>query len=90
MPQAVASSPAQPASSQAPMAKNAFAHMMQQQRERSQSWTFFLGGRQDGAFFWHIWRDDRAPDTGGWSMQRAKSVSFMPLCSLTFCHCMHL
>ena len=66
MPQAVARSPPQPAGSQALPAKNAFAHMMQQQRERSQSWTFFLGERQDGSFYWHIWRDDRAPDSGDW------------------------
>ncbi len=36
---------------------NAFAHMMQSQREQSQMWSFFLGRRPDGAYFWHMWRD---------------------------------
>ena len=38
-------------------AGNAFAHMMQKQRERSQTWSFFLGRHPDGAYYWHIWRD---------------------------------
>ncbi|KAK9915160.1 hypothetical protein WJX75_005443 [Coccomyxa subellipsoidea] len=48
---------------------NAFAHMMQKQRERSQTWSFFLGRHPDGAYYWHIWRDKHlaadAKATGG-------------------------
>ncbi|CAK0782015.1 hypothetical protein CVIRNUC_005529 [Coccomyxa viridis] len=36
---------------------NAFAHMMQKQRERAQTWTFYLGRADDGGLFWHFWRD---------------------------------
>ncbi|BDA43711.1 hypothetical protein COCOBI_04-7260 [Coccomyxa sp. Obi] len=38
-------------------AANAFAHMIQSQREQSQTWSFFLGRKPDGAYFWHMWRD---------------------------------
>ena len=38
-------------------ANNAFAHMMQKQKERAQTWTFFLGRDEDGSLFWHMWRD---------------------------------
>lgn len=38
-------------------AANAFAHLMQSQREQSQTWSFFLGRKPDGAYFWHMWRD---------------------------------
>lgn len=64
MPEAVARSHAKPAGQPAVPQNNAFAHMMQQQRERSQAWTFFLGARPDGSLFWHLWRDDRAPAAG--------------------------
>lgn len=38
-------------------ANNAFAHMMQKQKERAQTWTFYLGRDEDGSLFWHMWRD---------------------------------
>ena len=38
-------------------ANNAFAHMMQKQKERAQTWTFYLGRHEDGSLFWHMWRD---------------------------------
>lgn len=38
-------------------ANNAFAHMMQKQKERAQTWTFYLGRNEDGSLFWHMWRD---------------------------------
>jgi len=52
-------SQAQPkaAPNQAAPAGNAFAHMMQKQKERAQTWTFYLGRAEDGRLFWHLWRD---------------------------------
>ena len=51
--------PAQPEATQrsAAPAGNAFAHMMQKQKERAQTWTFYLGRAEDGRLFWHMWRD---------------------------------
>lgn len=48
-----------PAQAQPKAAKrsNAFAHMMQKQKERSQTWTFYLGKAEDGGLFWHMWRE---------------------------------
>ncbi|EIE19351.1 hypothetical protein COCSUDRAFT_58644 [Coccomyxa subellipsoidea C-169] len=34
---------------------------MQRQRERSQTWSFFLGRHPDGAYYWHMWRDKHIP-----------------------------
>ena len=50
---------AQPKAAQRSVAPsgNAFAHMMQKQKERAQSWTFYLGRAEDGRLFWHMWRD---------------------------------
>jgi hypothetical protein len=64
MPVSDARSHAQPAGQPAAPQRNAFAHMMQQQRVRSQAWTFFLGARPDSSLFWHLWRDDAAPAAG--------------------------
>ena len=57
-PPAAAQRPPQPTGHSAPR-EDAFAHLMRQQRERSQTWTFFLGARPDGGLFWHIWRGDK-------------------------------
>ena len=46
-----------PAHKTAATSGNAFAHMMQKQRERAQTWTFYLGRADDGGLFWHFWRD---------------------------------
>ena len=46
-----------PAHSTAAPSGNAFAHMMQKQKERAQTWTFYLGRADDGCLFWHFWRD---------------------------------
>ena len=46
-----------PAHKTAATSGNAFAHMMQKQKERAQSWTFYLGRADDGGLFWHFWRD---------------------------------
>lgn len=59
------SEPSQPASEATsaplrldnPPAVNAFLHIMQKQREQSQTWSFFLGRKPDGAYHWHMWRD---------------------------------
>ncbi len=40
-------------------AGNAFSHMMSKQKERAQTWTFYLGREENGRLFWHIWRDVR-------------------------------
>ena len=40
-----------------PAAGNAFVHMMNKQKERAQTWTFYLGRAEDGRLFWHMWRD---------------------------------
>lgn len=40
-----------------PAAGNAFAHMMNKQKERAQTWTFYPGRAEDGHLFWHMWRD---------------------------------
>ena len=46
-----------PAHKTAATSGNAFAHMMQKQKERAQTWTFYLGRADDGGLFWHFWRD---------------------------------
>ena len=38
-------------------AGNAFSHMMQKQKERAQTWTFYLGKEENDRLFWHMWRD---------------------------------
>ena len=57
-PAAAAQCPPRPAGHSAPK-EDAFSHLMRQQRECSQTWTFFLGARPGSGFFWHIWRDSK-------------------------------
>lgn len=80
MPTAAAQCPPQPTAHCAPK-EDAFAHLMRQQRERSQTWTFYLGARPDGGLFWHIWRDHK----GAGVASALTSVSCTALTCLILC-----